>query len=164
MSSALLSTSPAPLPDMTKHRGSTGSGVSANDWRARGSGQFGLDDVFRWDEEEEGGIDAIQAVPARRASSSNTSYPGVTDGDPIRWSRWDELRDTNSPLLVRRLSFLGYSMGLQIWDCTSLGAVEEILNLSGSDWRCVTFAGVLSPLPQSKVDPFASQRPLIGVV
>ena len=162
MPSALLYTSPAPPPDMTIRQGSSGSGVSTNDWRARGSGQFGFDDVFRSDEEEEVGIDVIPTAPVRRASSSNTSYPGVTDGDPIRWSRWDELRDTNSPLLVRRLLFLGYSKGLQIWDCTTLGVVEEMLNLS--DWGCVTFAGVLCAPSQSKLDPFASQRPLIGVV
>jgi hypothetical protein len=103
---------------MTKCRGSSGSGVSATDWRTRESGQFELDDVCRSDEEEEGGIDVIPAAPARRASSSNTSYPGVMDVDPIRWSRRDELRDANSPLLVRWLLFLGYSMGVQIWDCT----------------------------------------------
>jgi hypothetical protein len=149
---------------MTKCRGSSGSGVRANDWRARGTGQFRLDDVFPSDEEEEGGIDGIPAAPARRASSLNASYPGVTDGDSIHWLRWDELRDTNTPSLVRRLLFLSYSMGLHIWDCTSLGAVEEMLNLSGSDWGRVTFAGVLSAPSPSKVNPFASQRPLIGVV
>jgi hypothetical protein len=47
---------------MTKRRGSSGRGVSANDWRARGSGQFGLDDVFRSDEQDEGGIDIIPAA------------------------------------------------------------------------------------------------------
>jgi hypothetical protein len=35
------------------------------------------------------------------------------------------------------------SMGSQIWDCTSLGSVLEILNLSDSDWVRITFAGVL---------------------
>jgi hypothetical protein len=48
--------------DMTKHR-SSANDVSANDWRAHGSGQFGLDDLFRSDEEE-GRIDGITAALA----------------------------------------------------------------------------------------------------
>ena len=115
----------------------------------------GLDDVFGSDEEE------VVVDPARGALS-NTSYPGVADGDPVLWSRWDQLLDKNK--LARRLLFLGYSMGLQIWDCTNLGAVSEILNLSKSDWGPVDFAGVLHPPPPSEVDPFVSQRPLIGMV
>jgi len=63
---------------------------------------------------------------------------------------------------MRRLLFVSYSTGLQIWDCTNLGSVTEILNLSGSDWECVKFAGV-HPAPSFlKFDPFASQRPLIA--
>jgi hypothetical protein len=117
----------------------------------------GLDDVFGSDDEE-----GVVGAPVHRIrASSTTSYPGVADGDPILWSRWDELRGDDG--VVRRLLFLGYSMGLQIWDCTSLGSVSEILNLSDSDWGRVTFAGVLPAPSLSKVDPFASQRPLIGV-
>ena len=78
-------------------------GVSVNNWRPHESGQFGLDNVFHSDEEEEGGIDGIPVALARRALSLNTSYPGVMDRDPICWSRWDELRDTNSPCSVRLL-------------------------------------------------------------
>ena len=78
-------------------------GVSVNNWRPHESGQFGLDNVFQSDEEEEGGIDGIPVALARRALSLNTSYPGVMDRDPICWSRWDELRDTNSPCSVRLL-------------------------------------------------------------
>ena len=72
-------------------------------WRPHESGQFALDNVFQSDEDEEGGIDGIPVALAHRALSSNMSYPGVTDRDPICWSRWDELRDTNSPSSVRRL-------------------------------------------------------------
>ena len=157
MPSTLLSTSPA-SPAINKRRGSSGSGVGTNDWRARNAGQFGmggLDDVFGSDEED-------VVIDNARGALSNTSYPGVTDGDPIHWSRWDQLLDESK--LARRLLFLGYSMGLQIWDCTNLGAVSEILNLSKSDWGRVAFAGVLHPPPPSQVDPFVSQRPLIGVV
>ena len=31
--------------------------------------------------------------------------------------------------LPRRLLFLGYTMGFQIWDCTNLSADSEVLNL-----------------------------------
>jgi hypothetical protein len=163
MPSTLLSTSPA-SPAMSKRRGSGGTGVLSmtNDWRSRNATQFGmggLDDVFGSDEEEEG---EELVPPFGRRVSSNTEYPGVADGDPILWSRWDELRG-DSTQFARRFLFLGYSMGLQIWDCTSLGSVSEILNLSGSDWGRVMFAGILPSPSPSTADPFASQRPLIGV-
>ena len=155
MPSTLLSTSPA-SPAAFKRRGS--NGINTNDWRARNAGQFGMDDVFGSDEEE-----AVDVTPARgQRAYSNTSYPGVADGDPILWSRWDQLRDDCK--LERRLLFLGYSIGLQIWDCTNLGSVSEILNLSSPEWGHITFAGVLPAPPPSEVDPFVSQRPLIGTM
>jgi hypothetical protein len=134
-------------------------GISTNDWRARNVSQFGmagLDDVFGSDEED--GV-VGEALSHRMQVPSNTSYPGAADGDPILWSRWDVLRDEN----LKRLLFLEYSTGLQIWDCTNLGSVIEILNLSRSEWSGVTFAGVLPPPPPSTLDSFASQRPLIGI-
>lgn len=39
--------------------------------------------------------------------------------------------NTNAAHLPRRLLFLGYATGFQIWDCTNLSSVSEILNLSG---------------------------------
>ena len=96
-------------------------------------------------------------------AASNTSYRGASDEDNILWSRWDKLRGVDGAVdNMRRLLFLGYSTGLQIWDCTNLGSVTEILNLSGSDWERVKFAGVLPAPSFSKFDPFASQRPLIA--
>jgi hypothetical protein len=66
-------------------------------------------------------------------------------------------------LFFRRLLLLGYRSGLQIWDCTNLGSVSEIVNISGGDsWGKVTFVSVL-PTPRND-EVFASQRPLIGVV
>ncbi|KAF9024568.1 hypothetical protein BDZ89DRAFT_1068964 [Hymenopellis radicata] len=50
-------------------------------------------------------------------------YKSTTGVDPILWSRWDSLRDT-------RLLILGYATGLQVWDCSNLGAVTEVLNLT----------------------------------
>ena len=133
-------------------------GISTNDWRARNVSQFGmagLDDVFRSGEED--GI-VVEALSRRMQVSSNMSYPRAADGVPILWSRWDVLRDEN----VKHPLFLGYLTGLQILDCTNLGSVIEILNLSRSDWGQVTFAGVLPP--PSTLDLFTLQRPLIGIV
>jgi hypothetical protein len=58
MPSTLLSTSPAPPPDMTKRRGSSGDGVSANDWREQRVQPVWV----RCRVEEEGGIDVIPAA------------------------------------------------------------------------------------------------------
>ena len=64
--------------------------------------------------------------------------------------------------LYRRVLFLGYPSGFQMWDCTDLATVSEVLNLSGRSWGYVNFAGVLpSPLAD---DGFTSLRPLIGVM
>jgi hypothetical protein len=90
--------------------------------------------------------------------SSNTSYPGAADGDPILRSRLDVLKDDKFKCLL----FLFYSTGLQICDGTNLGSVIEMLNLSRLGWAQVTFAGVLLP-PPSTLDLFALQRPLIGI-
>jgi len=114
-----------------------------------------LDDVFGSGEED--GV-AVEDLSHRMEVSSNISYPRAADRDPFLWSRWDVLRDQN----VKRLLFLGYSTGLQIWDCTNLGSVVEILNPSRSDWGQVTFAGVLPP-PPSTLDLFTFKRSLIGI-
>ncbi|KAL0948774.1 hypothetical protein HGRIS_008904 [Hohenbuehelia grisea] len=53
---------------------------------------------------------------------------GASGYDAIAWSRWDVLGD-------RRLLILGYASpgGLQIWDCTDLGSIRELLNLGKPD-------------------------------
>ena len=64
--------------------------------------------------------------------------------------------------LYRRVLFLDYPSGFQVWDCTNLVTVSEVLNLSGHSWGYVSFAGVLpSPLVD---DGFTSLRPPIGVM
>jgi hypothetical protein len=55
----------------------------------------------------------------------------------------EQLLVENKP--ARRLSSFGYSSGLQNWDCTNLGAVSEILNLSRSDWVPVTLETFCMP-------------------
>ncbi|KAK0213164.1 hypothetical protein DFS33DRAFT_1248197 [Desarmillaria ectypa] len=59
----------------------------------------------------------------------------TTGADTILWSRWDSLGS-------RRLLFLGYSSGFQIWDCTKLNSVGEVLNLNHFD-GVITYAAVL---------------------
>lgn len=72
---------------------------------------------------------------------------------------------TTSP--PRRLLFVGYENGLQIWDTTHLGEVQEVLNrrLSGAVVGCDVLP---SPPPRlgsgSVVDAYVDRRPLIGIV
>ena len=62
----------------------------------------------------------------------------------------------------RSVLMLGYPRGLQIWDCANLGSVSELLNLAGSQWGAVGFAGVLPDPPPYADDAFRPKRPLIG--
>ena len=62
-----------------------------------------------------------------------------------------------------RVLFLGYSSGFQMWDCTNLASVSEVLNHTAPSWGHVTFAGVLAP-PVADDGPLSSLRPLIGVM
>lgn len=64
---------------------------------------------------------------------------------------------------ARRVLFLGYSSGLQMWDCTNLASVSEVLNLSAPSWGHVTFAGVLPP-PVVDDGQLNSLWPLIGIM
>ena len=57
---------------------------------------------------------------------------------------------------------LGYPSGLQLWDCSNLGSVSELLNLAGPEWGAVQFSAIL-PDPLSGVDDaYRPKRPLIG--
>ncbi|KAG1787184.1 uncharacterized protein HD556DRAFT_1410590 [Suillus plorans] len=91
-----------------------------------------------------------------------TTYPTAAEGDSIMWSRWDTLIENGSR--PRRILLLGYTTGLQIWDCTILGSVSEILNLTDYPFGSVTFAGVLAAPHSSGEREYDSSRPLIGVV
>ncbi|KAL4067204.1 hypothetical protein V8B97DRAFT_979362 [Scleroderma yunnanense] len=90
-----------------------------------------------------------------------TAYPTVGEGDPILWSRWDRLMHSDS---TRRVLFLGYPTGFQVWDCTNLASVSEIVNLSDPSWGRVTFAGVFVPPPLADDGQLKGLRPLIGVI
>ena len=67
-------------------------------------------------------------------------------------------------MIYRRFLFLGYSVGFQVWDCTHLGAVSEILNLSSVDSGTVLFSGVLPRASLGRGDEFADHHPLIGIM
>lgn len=64
----------------------------------------------------------------------------------------------------RRILFLGYTTGLQIWDCTILGSVSEILNLTDYSFGSITFAAILATPNTSRHRDSDSDEPLIGVV
>ncbi|KAI0282429.1 hypothetical protein BC826DRAFT_900809, partial [Russula brevipes] len=63
----------------------------------------------------------------------------------------------------RRLLILGYLSGLQIWDCTNLDSITEMLNVSSPEWGHVLHAEVL-PSPVATGDEFLSSRPVLGVI
>ena len=64
-----------------------------------------------------------------------------------------------------RLLLIGYRTGLQIWDCSSLNSVTELLNLSGPQWGAVELARVLPPPRGPDADDnFKQSRPLIGMM
>ena len=115
------------------------------------------------------------------SASQVYSSQGFEQGDDILWAHWDVLSQGVNPdqqrwvhrayfsLSTSRLSFhrrflfLGYSSGLQIWDCTNLASVSEILNLPGQDWGYVSRACVL-PRPTFGDDSLGAVRPVIGLV
>ncbi|KAF9527640.1 hypothetical protein CPB83DRAFT_895045 [Crepidotus variabilis] len=115
--------------------------------------------------------------PATLRSPGNSLDPNQSKDD-ILFAKWDTLLD-------RRLLMLGYAYGFQIWDCTSLGSVDEVLNLNydtsasegrGQGWRSdggallnVVHVAVLpSPsrhaVAQNGEDPYESFRPMVGVL
>ncbi|KAI0084206.1 hypothetical protein BDY19DRAFT_997921 [Irpex rosettiformis] len=139
------------------HRRSRGSEANADyrrhvtEWRD----QFAEDElhspVFNLDEDAQSTI-------------SQTKYPSGDYGEDILWSRWDTLPIDDGGF-ARRVLVLGYRTGLQVWDCTDLGSISEILNLNGARWTDIHQAQVL-PTPSSTLAPdaLAEQRPLLGIL
>ncbi|KAI0051493.1 hypothetical protein FA95DRAFT_1534680 [Auriscalpium vulgare] len=87
-------------------------------------------------------------------------YPGSDQGESITWARWDTL----NPGRARRLLFLGYRSGLQIWDCSQLDSITEVLNLPSTDWGHVWSAAILPPPSTTLDDRFSRARPTVGVI
>ncbi|KZT13315.1 uncharacterized protein LAESUDRAFT_719678 [Laetiporus sulphureus 93-53] len=90
-------------------------------------------------------------------------YPGVDSKEEITWAGWDQLVE-GDPAKLRRVLMLGYHNGLQVWDCSDLGSVTEILNLSGDSWGSVELMKVLPSVMNSTEDKFRRSRPLMGVL
>jgi hypothetical protein len=64
----------------------------------------------------------------------------------------------------RRLLLLGYLSGLQIWDCTNLDSITELLNVSTLEWGSVLHAEVLPGPSATTGDEFLHSRPLLGIM
>lgn len=96
----------------------------------------------------------------------------------VRFSAFDLL--PRLWVFCRRLLIVGYACGLQVWDCTNLASIDEVLNLNldSAEWRMllasegsdtlvrVVHAGVL-PSPHNQYvsgDLFQDQRPLLGIL
>ncbi|KAH9949200.1 hypothetical protein B0H21DRAFT_840758, partial [Amylocystis lapponica] len=165
----------ASIPDTWKRRGSDVAGARPDQhWSTQRGVDLGEEAaVFNLDDEvvqraggEEGRVDM--------------RYPGVGDAEEILWAGWDTLAEDRSAksrcvawprcathfsyIFARRLLMLGYATGLQVWDCSNLGSVSEILNLSGAPWGSVELVGVLPDPVDSKADLFRTKRPLIGIL
>jgi hypothetical protein len=76
-----------------------------------------------------------------------------------------------------RLLFISYASAFEIWDCTDLESLQEVLNINtdrnpgddanvDSEWtgRVVRAAVVPEPRRKGAKDPFRGDRPLIGVL
>jgi len=64
----------------------------------------------------------------------------------------------------RRLLILGYLSGLQIWDCTNLDSITELLNVSSSEWGHVLHAEILPTPLMATGDEFLNLRPVLGMM
>lgn len=138
-----------------------GAGLIGNQetWRMRSGAQLdsaGVDEPAIFGSEDE------DCESSFSGDQPLTTYPTAAEGDSIMWSHWDTLVENGSG--PRRILLLGYTTGLQIWDCTILGSVSEILNLTDYPFGPITFAGVLATPHSSRERDYDSSRPLIGVV
>lgn len=114
----------------------------------------------RFDESEEEDVSPIIGTIRR------VKYPSSApvEHDKIAFASFASLSMPGQSVTPRRLLFIGYENGLQIWDATHLGEVQEILNrkIAGAVVACHVLP---SPQisPKGEQDQFADQRPLIGI-
>ena len=65
---------------------------------------------------------------------------------------------------------MAYELGLQVWDYTSIDALQEILNVGlsvfvAADGQWVVSSAIVLPTPSTGAeDEFAASRPLMAVV
>lgn len=97
----------------------------------------------------------------------NEQLPEVVhETEVISWASWDEIAGTKSRVLI-----LGYqSGGLQVWDITSVDALQEILNIDlmsfiSSEGTWVVSRAAVLPNPKRGIhDEFADARPLLAIM
>jgi hypothetical protein len=141
-----------------------------DDYRRRGQDPF-LEKVAR------------SAIPPAVSSYPTGQLPHV---DAITWARWPLLIGVylidpffvtiilNSSGSGRRILILGYSTGIQIWDCSDLGRVKWSHEHAGRHIHHTSFVSVAilpSPSPPRATvfdfrqgDSLASYRPLLGIL
>lgn len=147
--------------------------VSAKEARRRSTGNFGERDRDRnrtrpkMTPQAPRPDDSDEDIIPPTTAMKRTRYPSTSRGsDKVVFASFAfvSLSTTSPP---RRLLFVGYENGLQIWDTTHLGEVQEVLNrrLSGAVVGCDVLP---SPPPRlgsgSVVDAYVDRRPLIGIV
>ncbi|EMD31859.1 hypothetical protein CERSUDRAFT_119431 [Gelatoporia subvermispora B] len=139
--------------DQHRRRASEDTSSRRMSWTTQGAHDLGNNAIFSLDEE-------VIEDDLRHDAHLTSRYPAEKPPEQVVWARWDTLELSGCS---KRLLFLGFRTGLQLWDCTNLGSVTELLNLSG-DWAGATMASVL-PRPRSpENDAFGEMRPLIGVL
>ena len=65
-------------------------------------------------------------------------------------------------MLPRSVLMLGYQSSLQLWDCSNLGSVSELLNLARPEWGTVQFSAILPDPLGGADDAYRPKRPLIS--
>ncbi|KAL1937335.1 hypothetical protein VTO73DRAFT_13848 [Trametes versicolor] len=160
---------PATAPT-TRDRSTSGESYD-NTWRRRGSeASSAAEPAGRSPWQQRGGDrdmpvfsldDDIPEDTLREEDRRVTRYPGVGDTEEVLWAGWDALADSERSK-PRSILMLGYPTGLQLWDCSNLSSVAELLNLTGSQWGAVEFAGILPDPPRAAADELRQKRPLVA--
>ncbi|KAI0260974.1 hypothetical protein BC834DRAFT_499363 [Gloeopeniophorella convolvens] len=123
-----------------------------------------------WGVEAGGGtLEEVLALDGHQDSQSDGQqpgvprYPGSDDSERITWAKWDVLHPMGSDS-AKRILILGYLSGLQLWDCSNLDSITELVNLSGPEWGRVWHAEVLPNPLVADNDQFRRSRPLLGII
>lgn len=102
----------------------------------------------------------IDHVARKFRYPSSTGRAAVPKPDRVTFASFSRLQR-------RLLLLVGYDSGLQIWDTTHLDRMRELLNvrslLGRQEGEAVTDAQIL-PTPNTGIDSFKHDRPLIGAM
>lgn len=115
------------------------------------------------------GNESDEEDPVRSgAVARHTRYPSTAiSSDKVVFASFATLAGPSSTSPPRRLLFIGYENGLQIWETTHLGEVQELLNrrISGAVVECQLFPAPIPPVGRGVVaDLFEHRRPLVGIM